>query len=59
MLLWDLKESVDQRDLADYDLDEQAIDAVVNNLEKNELTTLGEHGDIDLAKVKQILALAL
>ncbi|MEJ6497403.1 iron-containing alcohol dehydrogenase [Pseudoalteromonas lipolytica] len=45
--------------LADYDLDEQAIDAVVNNLEKNELTTLGEHGDIDLAKVKQILALAL
>ena len=45
--------------LADYDLDEEAIDAVVNNLEKNELTTLGEHGDIDLAKVKQILALAL
>ena len=45
--------------LADYDLDEQAIDAVVKNLEKNELTTLGEHGDIDLAKVKQILALAL
>ncbi|MBC7008281.1 iron-containing alcohol dehydrogenase [Pseudoalteromonas sp. BZK2] len=45
--------------LADYDFDEQAIDAVVNNLEKNELTTLGEHGDIDLAKVKQILALAL
>jgi len=45
--------------LADYDLDEQAIDAIVKNLEKNELTTLGEHGDIDLAKVKQILALAL
>lgn len=45
--------------LADYDLDEQAIDAVVKNLEKNEITTLGEHGDIDLAKVKQILALAL
>ena len=45
--------------LADYDLDEQAIDAVVKNLEKNEITTLGEHGDIDLVKVKQILALAL
>ncbi|WP_335988333.1 iron-containing alcohol dehydrogenase [Pseudoalteromonas sp. CH_XMU1449-3] len=45
--------------LADYELDEQAIDAVVKNLEKNEITTLGEHGDIDLAKVKQILALAL
>ncbi|WP_217876136.1 iron-containing alcohol dehydrogenase [Pseudoalteromonas shioyasakiensis] len=45
--------------LADYDLDEEAIDAVVKNLEKNEITTLGEHGDIDLAKVKQILALAL
>lgn len=45
--------------LADYDLDEQAIEAVVANLEKNELTKLGEHGDIDLEKVKSILALAL
>ena len=45
--------------LADYDLDEQAIEAVVANLEKSEITKLGEHGDIDLEKVKSILALAL
>ena len=45
--------------LADYDLDEQAIEAVVANLEKNEITKLGERGDIDLEKVKSILALAL
>ncbi|MEI5637785.1 MULTISPECIES: iron-containing alcohol dehydrogenase [unclassified Pseudoalteromonas] len=44
--------------LADYDLGEQAIVEVVANLEKNGLTALGEHGDIDLAKVKEILALA-
>ncbi|MDW7549017.1 iron-containing alcohol dehydrogenase [Pseudoalteromonas peptidolytica] len=45
--------------LTDYDLDEKAISAVVANLEKNGMTALGEHGDIDLEKAAQILGLAL
>ncbi|WP_017444027.1 iron-containing alcohol dehydrogenase [Gayadomonas joobiniege] len=45
--------------LADYDLDDSIIDEVIANLEKNGMTQLGEHQDIDLAKAKQILTLAL
>lgn len=44
--------------LADYDIDKSAIDGLVANLERNGLTALGEHGDIDLAKARQILTLA-
>lgn len=45
--------------LADYDLDETVIDAVVANLEKNGMTQLGEHQDITPAKAREILKLAL
>ena len=44
--------------LSDYDLDNDAVDAIVANLEKNGMTQLGEHGDIDLDKARQILKLA-
>ncbi|MDC9566058.1 MULTISPECIES: iron-containing alcohol dehydrogenase [unclassified Pseudoalteromonas] len=45
--------------LGDYDLGEDAVEAVANNLERNGMTALGEHGDIDIAKAKKILSLAL
>ncbi|GHF97908.1 iron-containing alcohol dehydrogenase [Thalassotalea marina] len=48
-----------QTRLADYDLNESAVDAVIANLEKNGMTALGEHGDIDLTKAREILTLAL
>ncbi|MGC0120081.1 iron-containing alcohol dehydrogenase [Pseudoalteromonas piscicida] len=48
-----------QTRLADYQLDEKAVQEVIANLEKNGMTALGEHGDIDLAKAKEILMLAL
>ena len=35
------------------------IDKLIANLERNGMTALGEHGDIDLAKARQILELAL
>ncbi len=44
--------------LSDYDLDNDAVDAIVANLEKNGMTQLGEHGDIDLDKAREILKLA-
>ncbi|MAI37233.1 iron-containing alcohol dehydrogenase [Alteromonas sp.] len=44
--------------LSDYDIDKTAIDGLVDNLERNGLTALGEHGDIDLAKAREILTLA-
>lgn len=45
--------------LSDYNLAEADIDKLVANLERNGMTALGEHGDIDLAKARQILKLAL
>lgn len=44
--------------LADYQIASEQIDNVIANLERNEMTALGEHGDIDLAKARQILTLA-
>lgn len=44
--------------LSGYDLGEEAVDAAVANLEKNGLTSLGEHGDINLDKAREILRLA-
>ncbi len=45
--------------LSDYNLTATDIDKLVANLELNGMTALGEHGDIDLAKARQILTLAL
>ena len=45
--------------LSDYHLSAADIDSLVANLERNGMTALGEHGDIDLAKASQILTLAL
>ncbi|MBU3023254.1 iron-containing alcohol dehydrogenase [Aestuariibacter sp. A3R04] len=45
--------------LSGYGLDEEAVDAAVANLEKNGLTALGEHGDINLEKAREILRLAV
>ncbi|WP_166838491.1 iron-containing alcohol dehydrogenase [Rheinheimera pleomorphica] len=45
--------------LSDYNLTAADIDKLVANLERNGMTALGEHGDIDLAKARQILTLAL
>lgn len=44
--------------ISDYGLGEGVIEAVVNNLKKNGMTALGEHGDINPDKAKQILGLA-
>ncbi len=44
--------------LSDYDIEKSAIDGLIKNLERNGLTALGEHGDIDLAKAREILTLA-
>jgi NADP-dependent alcohol dehydrogenase len=44
--------------LSDYDIQKSAIDGLIDNLERNGLTALGEHGDIDLAKAREILTLA-
>jgi len=44
--------------LSDYDIEKNAIDGIIANLEKNGMTALGEHGDIDLTKAKEILMLA-
>jgi NADP-dependent alcohol dehydrogenase len=45
--------------LSDYNLTEADIDKLIANLERNGMTALGEHSDIDLAKARQILVLAL
>jgi NADP-dependent alcohol dehydrogenase len=45
--------------LSDYNLAAADIDKLVANLERNGMTALGEHSDIDLAKARQILTLAL
>jgi NADP-dependent alcohol dehydrogenase len=45
--------------LSDYNLGAADIDKLIANLERNGMTALGEHGDIDLAKARQILMLAL
>ncbi|GAA0546894.1 alcohol dehydrogenase [Rheinheimera aquimaris] len=45
--------------LSDYNLGAADIDKLIANLERNGMTALGEHGDIDLAKARQILELAL
>ncbi|MEW5682122.1 MAG: iron-containing alcohol dehydrogenase [Pseudomonadota bacterium] len=45
--------------LSDYNLTAADIDKLVANLERNGMTALGEHSDIDLAKARQILTLAL
>lgn len=45
--------------LSDYQLDGQVVQNVVNNLERNGMTALGEHHDIDLKKAAAILQLAL
>lgn len=44
--------------LSDYNIDKSSIDGLINNLERNGLTALGEHGDIDLTKAREILTLA-
>lgn len=45
--------------LSDYNLAAADIDKLIANLERNGMTKLGEHGDIDLTKARQILTLAL
>ena len=45
--------------LSDYNLGAADIDKLIANLERNGMTALGEHGDIDLAKARHILELAL
>lgn len=45
--------------LSDYNLAAADIDKLIANLERNGMTALGEHRDIDLAKARQILTLAL
>ncbi|SEH64586.1 NADP-dependent alcohol dehydrogenase [Rheinheimera pacifica] len=45
--------------LSDYNLAATDIDKLIANLERNGMTALGEHADIDLAKARQILTLAL
>lgn len=45
--------------LSDYNLVAADIDKLVANLERNGMIALGEHSDIDLAKARQILTLAL
>lgn len=45
--------------LSDYNLAEADIDKLIANLERNGMTALGENADIDLAKARQILTLAL
>lgn len=45
--------------LSDYQQDGQVVQSVVNNLELNGMTALGEHNDIDLKKAAAILQLAL
>jgi NADP-dependent alcohol dehydrogenase len=44
--------------LSDHGVEKSAIDGLIENLERNGLTKLGEHGDIDLAKAREILTLA-
>ncbi|BFT29954.1 alcohol dehydrogenase [Alteromonas sp. D210916BOD_24] len=44
--------------LSDYNIDKSSIDGLVENLKRNGLTALGEHGDIDLDKAREILTLA-
>jgi NADP-dependent alcohol dehydrogenase len=48
-----------QTRLSDYDLATEAVDAVVNQLEKHGMTRLGEGQDIDLKVSRQILTAAL
>ena len=45
--------------LSDYNLTAADIDKLIANLERNGMTALGEHSDIDLVKARQILTLAL
>ncbi|MBS3797086.1 MULTISPECIES: iron-containing alcohol dehydrogenase [unclassified Pseudoalteromonas] len=45
--------------LSDYDLQEQAVTEAVDNLRRNGLTALGEHGDITPEVATKILTLAL
>ncbi len=45
--------------LSDYGLGEEAITKVLAQLDKHELTTLGEHQDIDLQQSELILKLSL
>ena len=45
--------------LSDYNLAAADIDSIIANLERNGMTALGEHSDIDLTKARQILQLAL
>lgn len=45
--------------LADVDLDSQAIDPLIANLEKHDRLNLGEHGDIHLEQSRLILQAAL
>ena len=39
--------------LSDYQLDGQVVQNVVNNLERNGMTALGERNDIDLKKLQR------
>ncbi|QLG89379.1 iron-containing alcohol dehydrogenase [Chitinibacter bivalviorum] len=48
-----------QTRLSDYDLATEAVDAVVNQLEKHGMTQLGEGQDVDLNVSRQILTAAL
>ncbi|MGL5334812.1 MAG: iron-containing alcohol dehydrogenase, partial [Enterovibrio sp.] len=45
--------------LSDHQLSDQVVPEIINNLERNGMTALGEHGDINLTKVAAILGLAL
>ncbi len=45
--------------LSDYQLERKDINTIVNQLEKHGMTSLGEHGDIDLQTSQKILEQAL
>lgn len=45
--------------LSDYSIGEDAINALIEQLQQHQLTQLGEHGDIDLQKSRTILEACL
>ena len=45
--------------LSAYDLGQEAVEAVLKQLETHGMTALGEHSDIDLARRRRILEVAL
>lgn len=45
--------------LRDYGIGDEAVPALVDQLERHKLTQLGEHGDVDLAASRKVLELSV